>query len=856
MRECIIRLRRESTAGLVLIQKGEAPATNKSKVVIHDLTVFDETSNKDTVGLVLVKEDAEYEELDLLVYSLYTNCNVLRYEKDSWFNFEYNFKVYPEFLRNLKDAYEITIAEEETHISIYEKVENGNGYLRVLHSPDQSIGFEVELDGPDETGLILVTLTKESILLKTRKTVLIGTEKILISDPQDSDNLKYITISDLTVGSGGDINTASNLGSGSGIWASKVGADLRFRSLVEGTNITISSDSTSITISSSDTTYNHPTGFTNQPVTALSGNSVISRITVNNEGHVTGVSTRELSYDNYSNWRLQVNSAETSNVNSNDIVNFIAGTNVSITKSNNNITINSSGGIPYTHPPKTWVDKSSLAGAFVISNLTIDSLGHLTNWTTRQLTVSDIGAETAFNKGNILEGVGISITGGTGVLVGSNTTIKNNDGGSSQNIFKTIQKLGVPGEFITANSNNTTLNISATGSLTASFNNATKVLTLNVPTTASFSKGNLLGALGQIIITNGSDKLVEGNATVDLHDNVKNNIASAFGNVLTGGSLNTSTGVLTLNKQNSSTVVIGGFTISTIKVLNTTNETALATANNEVIEGSGTVNLHRISKTGNYDHLLNKPDLSGMPSSIGTWTNGTSISILGAGRPINGNVTISVNILNSFYSGATLLYTLSSIYYLKKIEATSPIVVTNDIFASHEKLIISLISGGTVGHTLVWNGSSWIAQAPASGVPSITATQVGYGNASNLLTSENKFVYIGSGVNRTLGIAASGFTDDSTGTVRIELHGSRTSVRGIGSGVWLTLSAVGTSSRLILTGSRIEVSNNSTTILSFFNATGNGGSAKINVFKGANTEETADNIADALVSYGLINYFM
>jgi len=502
------------------------------------------------------------------------------------------------------------------------------------------------------------------------------------------------------------------------------------------------------------------------------------------------------------------------------------------------------------------VDKSSLAGAFVISNLTIDSLGHPTNWTTRQLTVSDIGAEAAFNKGNILEGAGISITGGTGVLVGSNTTIINNDGGSSQNIFKTIQKLGVPGELITANSNNTTLNISATGSLTASFNNATKVLTLNVPTTASFSKGNLLGAVGQIIITNGSDKLVEGNATVDLDDNVKNNIASAFGNALTGGSLNTSTGVLTLNKQNSSTVVIGGFTISTIKVLNTTNETALATANNEVIEGSGTVNLHRISKTGNYDHLLNKPDLSGIPSSTGTWTNGTSISILGTGRPINGNVNISVNILNSFYSGATLLYTLSSVYYLKKIEATSPIVVTNDILASHEKLIISLISGGTVGHTLVWNGSSWIAQAPASGVPSITATQVGYGNVSNLLTSENKFVYTGSGLDRALSIAGSGFTDDATGNVTINLNGSRTTVRGIGSGVWLTLSAVGASSRLILAGSRIEVSNNSTTILSFFNTTGSGGSAKIDVFKGASPEETADNIADALVSYGLINYFM
>ena len=46
----------------------------------------------------------------------------------------------------------------------------------------------------------------------------------------------------------------------------------------------------------------------------------------------------------------------------------------------------------YTHPAKTWVDKTALTGAYVISNLTVDSLGHPTDWTTRQLTYSDVGA--------------------------------------------------------------------------------------------------------------------------------------------------------------------------------------------------------------------------------------------------------------------------------------------------------------------------------------------------------------------------------------------------------------------------------------------------------------------------------
>ena len=46
----------------------------------------------------------------------------------------------------------------------------------------------------------------------------------------------------------------------------------------------------------------------------------------------------------------------------------------------------------YTHPAKAWTDKTGLTGAYVISNLTIDSLGHPTDWTTRQLTYSDVGA--------------------------------------------------------------------------------------------------------------------------------------------------------------------------------------------------------------------------------------------------------------------------------------------------------------------------------------------------------------------------------------------------------------------------------------------------------------------------------
>jgi len=50
------------------------------------------------------------------------------------------------------------------------------------------------------------------------------------------------------IGSSGEINTASNLGAGSGVFAQKVGVDLQFKSLVAGTNITLTPAANTITI--------------------------------------------------------------------------------------------------------------------------------------------------------------------------------------------------------------------------------------------------------------------------------------------------------------------------------------------------------------------------------------------------------------------------------------------------------------------------------------------------------------------------------------------------------------------------------------------------------------------------------
>lgn len=71
---------------------------------------------------------------------------------------------------------------------------------------------------------------------------------------------------------GGEANTASNLGAGTGVFASKVSEDLQFKSLVAGSNVSISSDASTITINATDTN----TGEVNTGSSLGAGNAVFA----------------------------------------------------------------------------------------------------------------------------------------------------------------------------------------------------------------------------------------------------------------------------------------------------------------------------------------------------------------------------------------------------------------------------------------------------------------------------------------------------------------------------------------------------------------------------------------------------
>lgn len=71
------------------------------------------------------------------------------------------------------------------------------------------------------------------------------------------------------------------------------------------------------------------------------------------------------------------------------------------------------------------------------------------------------------------------------------------------------------------------------------------------------------------------------------------------GNAFTAAKYDASTRKITFTK--------GTTFLTTVKTLKTDNATAQSPSSGEAISGSGTINLHKVSKTGSYNDLLNRP---------------------------------------------------------------------------------------------------------------------------------------------------------------------------------------------------------------------------------------------------------
>ena len=90
-----------------------------------------------------------------------------------------------------------------------------------------------------------------------------------------------------------------------------------------------------------------------------------------------------------------------------------------------------------------------------------------------------------------------------------------------------------------------------------------------------------------------------------------------------------------------------------IKTLKTNNDTAQEVSASEAISGSGTINLHKVAKTGNYNDLSNRPTIPTVNN--GTLTikqNGTTVQTFSANQ--SGNVTANITVPTFSFSNGVL----------------------------------------------------------------------------------------------------------------------------------------------------------------------------------------------------------
>lgn len=88
-------------------------------------------------------------------------------------------------------------------------------------------------------------------------------------------------------------------------------------------------------------------------------------------------------------------------------------------------------------------------------------------------------------------------------------------------------------------------------------------------------------------------------------------------------------------------------THQSIKTLNTNNTTAQTVSANEAIAGSGTINLHKVAKTGSYDDLNNKPSIPTVNNGqLTIQKNGTTVATFTANQ--SGNATANISVPTKF----------------------------------------------------------------------------------------------------------------------------------------------------------------------------------------------------------------
>jgi hypothetical protein len=337
--------------------------------------------------------------------------------------------------------------------------------------------------------------------------------------------------------------------------------------------------------------------------TAISGGTGISYN--NTTGTITN-SDLGSSQNIFKNFDVAGQSTVSADTN-NDTLTLVAGTNISITTNatTDTITINSTDQFVGT---VTSVGMSAPTG-FTVSGTPVTSSGTLglafaagyslptdaiqADWTTsynRSLTAfaynTSTGALTLtkqdtttlianvtlapFSTTNLAEGTNLyftdarartAISGGTGISYNNTTgTITNSDLGSSQNIFKNFDVAGQ--STVSADTNNDTLTLVAGTNITITTNATTDTITINstdqfvgTVTSVAMSVPTGFAISGSPITTSGTLGVSFASGYSLPTDAIQADWTTSYNRSLTAFAYNTSTGALTLTKQDTTTLI-------------------------------------------------------------------------------------------------------------------------------------------------------------------------------------------------------------------------------------------------------------------------------------------------------------
>lgn len=182
-------------------------------------------------------------------------------------------------------------------------------------------------------------------------------------------------------------------------------------------------------------------------------------------------------------------------------------------------------------------------------------------------------------------------------------------------------------------------------------------------------------------------------------------------------------------------------THQTIKTLKTNNDTAQEVSASEAISGTGTINLHKVAKTGSYNDLLNKP-------TIPTDTGATSVEVTGTGNAVTAASYNATNRKLTLTKGSTFLTSHQDISGKANLAGNNTFTggqtitgQTSDGYSVNASGYVkgSWLQSGVksnygrgTGMVCVFDGSGWIYYR----TPSEILTEAGGAKASDIPTFE------------------------------------------------------------------------------------------------------------------------